>query len=343
MSGNGIEMATLNPPPKNPEGHAPRRVPGSVRRTSSIDVDWPDGREGTMHLVGRARDIFTPPGTADIIVLDEGAFTARIDAERRILAISAEAAPDGLQRLVGDRAGGRLRGAIAAALPAERRDGTALHLILDDLAGTSLISPWAWSRWDPEWLVQLQRRKADPKFAAAFNRENICSGLRTGSSGLSMAADGIAATDLRDPADPRGWHAFPAAPGTGMRRARRIDISCDTLIRIDAHFQDSATTPEGFRSALHEYRIRATADPVTQKMLWIEAEPRVLPFAECPLAADNAQRLVGKSLAELRETVLEELKGVAGCTHLNDALRALADVPLLMRHVEPGAPANAAE
>jgi hypothetical protein len=185
----------------------------------------------------------------------------------------------------------------------------------------------------------MMAHKTDPKYAAAFNRENICAGLRTGSSGLSMAADGIDAGQLRDPADLGGWHEFPAAPGAGMRRARRIDVSCDTLIRIDAHFQDSATTPDGARAALHEYRIRATADPVSLELLSVEAEPRVLPFAECPAAAANVRRLVGKSLSQLRETVLNELRGIAGCTHLNDALRALADVPLLVRHVAMAAKA----
>jgi hypothetical protein len=340
MSGSGTTM--LAPPPKSPAGPAPARQPGAVRRTTSIDVEWPDGHSGAMHVVGRARDVFTPAGAA-ITVLAEGAFEARIDAERRILALQSTPSPEGLQKLVGERAGGRLRGAIDAALPGERRNGTPLHLILDDIAGTSLIAPWAWSRWDPDWLEQLKARKADPKFAAAFNRENICSGLRTGSSGLSMAADGIDAGLLRDPADPAGWHEFPAAAGPGMRRARRIDISCDDLIRIDAHFQDSATTPDGTRAALHEYRIRATADPATLILLSVEAEPRVLPFAECPAAAANVRRLVGKSLGEMRETVLEELRGIAGCTHLNDALRNLADVPVLVRHTVPGPRASAAE
>jgi len=340
---NAAGQGVLAPPPKSPAGPAPRRLPGSVRRTTSIDVDWPDGRNGAMHVVGRARDVFTPPGAADTTILAEGAFAATIDAERHILALSAAPSPDGLQGLVGERAGGRLRGAIDRVLPGERRDGTPLHLILDDIAGTSLIAPWAWSRWDPKWLEELRQRKADPKYAAAFNRENICSGLRTGSSGLSMAADGIDAGILRDPADPTGWHDFPAAAGPGMRRARRMDISRDTLIRIDAHFQDSATMPDGTRAALHEYRIRGTADPVSFVLLSLEAEPRVLPFAECPAAAANVQRLVGKSLSELRETVLNELRGVAGCTHLNDALRALADVPVLIRNVAPGTRAHAAE
>lgn len=258
------------------------------------------------------------------------------------MSIAATPSPAGLQGLKGERAGGRLRGAIARALPEEVRAGTPLHLLLDDLAGVSLIAPWAWSRWDPNWLEDIQRRKADPRFAAAFNRENICAGLRTGSSGLSFAGDGIATPDLRDPADPEGLHAFPTLEGPSMRRARRIDVSRNGAIRIDAHFQDSASTPDGDRSALHEYSLRATADPVSMVLLSIEAEPRVLPFAECPDAAPNVSRLVGAPLAELRDIVLERLKGPAGCTHLNDALRALAEVPVLVGMMDAQDDAQAA-
>jgi hypothetical protein len=324
----------LSSPPKFPAGPAPIRQPGGVRRTSSIDVNWPDGREGASRLIGRARDILAPPGGSNI-VLAHGAFEARIDAERRLLSLTAAPSPAGLQQLIGERAGGHLRGAIDRALPEERRGGTPLHLILDDIAGTSLIAPWAWSRWDPDWLAQMQARKADPKFATAFNRENICTGLRTGSSGLSMIAEGVDAGLLRHPEDPEGWHEFPAAPGPGMRRARRIDVTRNGLIHIDAHFQDSATMPDGTRAALHEYRILGTADPVSLEILSLEAQPRVLPFVECPDAATNMHRLLGKPLPLLREIVLDELRGTAGCTHLNDALRALADVPVLLRDAVP--------
>ena len=259
--------------------------------------------------------------------------------DRRILSIAATPPRTGVDALRGRRAGGHLRADIAQALPADNRAGTPLHLILDDLSGVSLISPWAWSRWDPAWMVKMARLKADPKYAAQFDRENICAGLRTGSSGLSFTADGIATGDLRDPADPEGWHAFPPQEGPGMRRARRIDVSRDAVIRIDTHFQDSASTPEGVRSALHEYRVRATADTVSLELLSVEAEPRVLPFAECPAAATNVSRLVGTPLHMLRQVVLEELKGPTGCTHLNDALRAMADVPVLLRYIDTHAQA----
>ena len=35
---------------------------------------------------------------------------------------------------------------------------------------------------------------------------------------------------------------------------------------------------------------------------------------------------------ELREKVFAELRGTVGCTHLSDALRALAEVPALAEH-----------
>jgi hypothetical protein len=38
---------------------------------------------------------------------------------------------------------------------------------------------------------------------------------------------------------------------------------------------------------------------------------------------------------DFRDSVLEVLPGTMGCTHLNDVLRALADVPALARHMEP--------
>jgi hypothetical protein len=117
-----------------------------------------------------------------------------------------------------------------------------------------------------------------------------------------------------------------------MRRARRIDTWFDgDAIAMDAFFQDSATIPAGGRVAVHEYQLRASADRRSGTLTSVTAVPRVLPYPECPLAAVNVDRVVGTPFAVLRERVLEELKGTAGCTHLNDMLRALAEVPILVR------------
>ena len=324
----------LPPPPKMPAGPAPMRWPGSLRRTSSIDVTWPEGRGGPMHLAGRARDLLAAHSGGESRSIAQDAFEASLKPDRTVIAITASPDRPRLKEMAGERAGGHLRKVIDILMPGERQAGTPLHLILDDISGTSLIAPWAWSRWDPGWHAEILRLKNDPATAGLIDRENICTGLRTGSSGHNSFAEGAATGDLNNPQDPDGWHEFPQADGVSLRRARRIDVRLEEgLIRIDSAFQDSATTPEGGRSALHEYRLRAAADPATLELVMVEAEPRVLPFAECPAAAANASLLLGTKLPMLRQAVLEKLRGAAGCTHLNDALRALADVPVLLDHL----------
>jgi hypothetical protein len=174
---------------------------------------------------------------------------------------------------------------------------------------------------------------------AGRKTEGVCAGFRPGSSALN--ADGTSSAqqsfadvcDLRRTDDPDGWHAFTDQADVGMRRARRIDVWVDDLIRIDAAFQDSATNPQGGRTAVHEYRLTAAADPGSLKLLAVYAEPRVLPYPECPAAAANVTRMIGTPLPDLRERVLNDLRGTAGCTHLNDALRALAEVPALVQRL----------
>jgi hypothetical protein len=120
-----------------------------------------------------------------------------------------------------------------------------------------------------------------------------------------------------------------------MRRARRIDVWIDELIHIDAGFQDSATSPAGGRIAIHEYHLTATADPIAFRLLSIQADPRVLPYAECPVASPNVVRMIGTPLRDLRLEVPERLAGTLGCTHLNDVLRSLAEIPQMLANAGP--------
>jgi hypothetical protein len=291
-----------------------------------------------MWLVGRARDVVTPPAGGAPVVLAEDGFEARLGFDRTILAIASDPPRPAVAGLVGRRGGGGLRQVLQAVRPEERRRGTPLHLLLDDISGASLVAGWAWSQWDPDWLASLRAAAANPELAKAFpDRTGVCIGFAPGSSGLDRTVErsGTPTPDLRHPDDPEGWHAYAAQQGPGMRRARRIDLTLDDgVVAIDSAFQDSASTPAGGRAVVHEYRLTATVDAQTQQVLSLQAEPRVLPFAECPGAAANIQRLIGATAAELRAKVLVELKGVAGCTHLNDALRMLADAPGLLRLLE---------
>jgi hypothetical protein len=295
-----------------------------------------------MHMVGRARDIVTPrTGGAPIVCAEDG-FVAKVRADRSIAAIEAQPPRTDLSRLVGVRGGGKLRHALEEIIPEERRNATPLYLILDDISGASLIAGWAWSQWDSNWMVSRRIAMNPDDFARMMReREGVCTGFAPGSSSLDpdpaklIDRTGTTPTsDLRHPNDPEGWHAFTIQDKVGMRRARRIDVWFDQVIVVEAAFQDSASTREGGRAALHEYNLSATVDPQTMRVLTIDATPRVLPFPECPGAVANLPRLLGADVSTMRQKVLDELPGTLGCTHLNDALRSLAEVPALVSYLQ---------
>lgn len=288
-------------------------------------------------MVGRARDIVTPKSGGPPIVCAEDGFKALLSPERSIVSIESQPARPALSRLVGERGGGGLRRVLEQVVPEERSHATPLYLILDDISGVSLVAGWAWSQWDPNWMENSRKALKGFDLEKAFrSREGICSGFAPGSSAFTPGQNrsGTPTEDLRHPDDPEGWHAFTAEAGKiGLRRARRIDVRLGENIVIDSAFQDSAATPAGGRAVVHEYRLMASADLKSLRLRSIEAEPRVLPFVECPTATQNVGRLLDTPLPELRDKVLAELKGTAGCTHLNDALRALAEVPALVQHL----------
>lgn len=335
-----MTVTTLKPP-RETANPAPVRPAGSVRRTSSIDVSWPDGATGDRVLHGVARDFVTPIA-GEGSVRASATMEAVLKLDRTIAAISAEPAPPNLQRLVGARGGGHLRMLTQEVMPELIANADPLYLLLDDISGTSLVSSWAWSLWNPEWLAAMRESMGGDMQKMMEDRAGVCWGLQRGNSGMDPdrrdigegSADG---GELRNPADPAGWHDFPALDGVSMRRARRIDVWRDGdtgRIEIDSAFQDSAPRPDGGRAALHEYRLRASADPATLEIVSLRPEARVLPFHECPGAVTNALALAGSSLPQIRQSVLTELRGPRGCTHLNDALRALADVPRLLEAVD---------
>jgi len=253
--------------------------------------------------------------------------------QRDIRRIQADPPPAGLDRLVGCRAGANLRSAIARELPDEVARGTPLSLLLDDLAGSTLISGFAYLRWADHVPVIRNRIANAPRRVM----RDICSGFRDGAS--SLLSDGSISGlrqntarpgSLADPADPLGWHELDDHPEIAMRRARRIDVWDDGgELGIDAMFRDSCWDPGGDEVVVHEYQITARAARATGKLLAVEALPRVLPYAECPGAAPNASWMAGTDLRAMRTEVLERLRATDCCTHLNDGLRSLAEVPVL--------------
>src|ERR1700679_3826638 len=116
------------PAPRDSVGAAPPRPPRSIRRTSTIDTDWPEGRTGTMRMVGRARDAVTPTAGADPIICAEDSFRARVQWDRTIFDIDADPVRPAIGGLKGARGGGHLRKTLDEILPAERGEATPLYL-----------------------------------------------------------------------------------------------------------------------------------------------------------------------------------------------------------------------
>src|SRR5438128_1761357 len=153
----------LPEPLDDSQSGTPTRRPGSARRTSSIDMVWPGGIGTALNLIGRARDLVTTR-SGDAVVVDEAALHAVVDHERRVSAIEAFPSRDGIDGLVGTQGGTYLRTAIDEVLPGERAAATPLHLLLDDIAGTSLISGFVWTRYMSDEERASLRRHAPGEF-----------------------------------------------------------------------------------------------------------------------------------------------------------------------------------
>ncbi|MDP2014990.1 MAG: DUF2889 domain-containing protein, partial [Actinomycetota bacterium] len=168
----------------------------------------------------------------------------------------------------------------------------------------------------------------------------ICAGFQKGASALGVDGNPPAVhaiqpvPNLIREDDAFAWHELFEVTEVSSRRSRRMDVwrESDEYV-IDAFFQDAGTSPSGPRIAVHEYTIQASVNATTGIVTSIRALPQVLPFLECPMAAMNVGRLVGQPLREFRSVVNEQLPGIDGCTHMNDALRALAEVPVLAAQI----------
>ncbi|MFA7588491.1 MAG: DUF2889 domain-containing protein [Novosphingobium sp.] len=283
---------------------------------------------------GHARDLLTLANVAEPVVLAEDRFAARLNSDRKIIEISAAPGRPGMGDLAGARVGGQLRAAIAEVLPGERENATPLYLLLDDIAGSSLVGPWAWALWTPNWQEMVTS-----KLEAAGqqrSKEGVCIAFRPGGRVLEIRGAASKVDHMRKVhaldggSDPFAWHDLTPRTEVAATRARRIDVWIEgDDILVESYFRDSAISPAGEHWAVHEYLLSARADRATQTLQAITAEPRILPHGECPEAILNMGRMVGTPLREMRQAVLSQLARIEGCTHLNDMMRSLAEVPQL--------------
>lgn len=306
------------------------RPPVSARRTSHIDMT-PTGGTSQDGLImrGSARDAVTD-ADGDISVAAEASIQAEVGPDRALLSLTPT--PPGAASLIGHRLGTGFRAAVKNALPAEASGQTALYLLLDDLPVASLISGYA----------DVYAGLLPPRIGAASLRSqaDICAGWATGATMLRTIEDtgefatpvGPPAPALEDPDDPDAWHPVPALAVGAMRRRRLVELTFGdgagegSNLRIRAMFRDTHVGPDGVERVLHEYRLTAEADRSDGTVTHCTAEPMVLPWPECPIAAGSAAQLVGRRATGVREHVRRNLRGTSTCTHLNDLLRSLGDV-----------------
>lgn len=324
--------------PHDPVTASPRRQPGSVRRTSSIDTGRSRGVGAQVAEVdARARDLLTA-SDGDGSVIRETRMRLEIDQPvHHVVSID----DPGLAALVGALVGSGFRGRAAEAMGNRRYTDPLRYMLLDDLPGATLVSGVA---------VQHAATAAGRAFPSDTGPEmqgyvlaqaDICAGWDTEGAMLdAFRADGQLPTplgppapQLDDPRDPNSWHDMAPLTPHATRRCRRLDlgpVDPDGTCTLDAHFRDSHVDAHGLERVVHEYTLRGTIDTAAGTTVEIEPRAQVLPWLECPAALASAHRILGVPLVELREHVRAEFTGLSTCTHLNDMLRSLADVPTML-------------
>jgi Protein of unknown function (DUF2889) len=315
---------------QNPQTTTVARRPGSARRTSHIDMNFRDG--GRLELAGSARDLRTV-WSGDAAELAAASVRALLGPTRQLEELSVSPATD-VDDLLGLVVAGGFRKAVDRVVPEHRDLQSPLYLLLDDLPVAALISGYA--------TLYLRGNQPMPSEQAGQRRgppADICSGWR--SDGVMMQfiereggiplSVGPSAPRLERPDDPLGWHSIPPLASGAMRRRRLIDVArVHGGYDVSAMFRDSHVDDGGEETILHEYELSMELEKNGERVRSCSAAPRTLPWPECPAAAASATRLEGHDVSELRGLVRSQFHGTSTCTHLNDLLRSLADVGVLV-------------
>jgi hypothetical protein len=308
-----------------------------------MDMVRPDGLLGPLVLTGRARDLVT--GLDGVgTVLDTAECTARIDfiGGRALTEIGTTPGRPALQALLGRRVTSGFRSAVTAADPRLSAEDSLLNLLLDDFPVATLVSGHAigagLARQDRAVLsLSLAEATGQPRAERPRFPRDLCAGFADGgtimndvdATGRPPVVTGPSAPPLAT-GDHLGWHETGRLPPHAMRRSRRMDVTPGPLARIDVLYRDSHVDDDGTETIVHEYTVSATVDTSDGVLASCAATPRVLPWVECPAAALSASRLVGLPVSGLRRHVRDTFLGTSTCTHLNDTLRSLEDIPALL-------------
>ena len=336
--------ATLFPAAtRRPQAVTPTRPPGSVRRSSYVGLRWPGSAPGhpaaPMQVHGSVRDVATDHDGRGLLV-GEASLDCTVAPDRTVTDLAADPSLPGLAGLLGQSAsrGWRAAARVVAA------DDTRVGLLLADVPIAVLLSSYAalrQGRIEVATVTPLMQRMRD-----------ACAGWADGATPMRSldAGDGLPLPGMvpvpqsrehQGREDHSGDESDPVAieqhrpPVAGeLRRSRRLDVTPGPSVHVEASFRDSWHDPAAGEGVLHEYVLVAdlTADLVVES---ITADPRVLPYPECTVAAQSPQRLVGRPVGDVRQ-LAPTVGDPTSCTHLNDLLRTLAAVPSLLAQATTG-------
>jgi Protein of unknown function (DUF2889) len=329
-AGNYAPHRPLHPKhgPHDPRSQLPVRRANSIRRTTTVDSARPDGALGHVDIDARGRD-FQTCADGSTVVLAAANVTAHVDFSTRTLeAIDAGSDLD-MRALVGFGVASGFRDRLNEAYPAGKASHSARYQILDDFPTALLVSGYAIG------AAGLRPKSTGPR----QQYPDLCAGFAVGATILTEEAEtseipvvtGPAAPPLLDyDGDAFAFHAVDRMRAHGMRRLRCLDLWREgSLVAIENYFRDSHMSPEGIETVVHEYTVHAVFDPRTSMFVSSDATAHTLPWLECPLAAASAARVSGLAAEGLRAFVRADFIGPSTCTHLNDTLRAMEDVPAL--------------
>ncbi len=313
----------------------PRRRPGSLRRTSTIDITWPDGYLEGLVLTGRARDLRTHED-GQIEVRAAASMEARVafPGDRRLQELALEPDPHGAAAvLVGSKANSRMRHHMDEVTPGAATDGSLPALLLDEISVATLISGSALARIAGPDVFRSGAAQSTKLLPVL----DVCAGWVDGGTmvqslleGETIYGEGPPAPPVEPEIDPWAWHHHEDLPRHSMRRRRRLDLwRSEDGWSIDVFFRDSYVEDDGTETVVHEYLLDLTAAP-EGTIRRVDARAGVLPGPDCPNALASAHRLVGMPLADVRAHVRQEFSGTSTCTHLNDALRSVGDLATLL-------------
>ena len=275
-----------------------------------------------MQVHGAVRDVVTDEEGRGRVV-GAAVLDCIVAPDRSVTSITSDPEEPALAALIGRVAH---RGWRAAAREVVVGDSP-LSSLLDDVPIALLLSSYGALRQGSLDMMAVQ--------PLMLHMRNLCAGwaegatpMRTMDAGLPMPLPGVVPLAL-DPQDdelstePR----LPLVPGE-VRRTRRLDVRPGSTVVVHADFRDSWCDDDGAVGVLHEYVVTATLD-ADGVVTAIEAEPRVLPYDECTLAAASPLRLVGRRITEVADEVRAGA-GTSTCSHLDDLLRTLTHVPKLV-------------